>query len=464
MAESRPPSRYPGLRNPVARVSTIALVGLVLLAALVQFGLDGLEGAAQRPLSGDEKRYVSVATAWAASEPAELDPLWPPGYPAVIALILHFGESLQWVVALQMVALLAAAVALAGIASEAGASPGVAWFAGALLVVDPEVAAYARLFWPEALHLALLLGALLLTLRSIPPRAEEGAGPSRLVALGVVLGLAIALKSLLLPLVPLVIVAVTASAPRWQQRLSRGLLVVVPLVVVVFPVILSHHSRSGVWGVSGSARFNLWVGLNDRSLRSLADDRTWEEFLLYREGGEDFAERQRTLTTRILELVESRGLPAVLAGQFPRQYFRLFDRESYFGAMLPPLGSRFLAGEGFREAPRSLARLFAAGESAVYFLILLAAPFGLARLLRERRRGALLLAPLLGYQLVLFYFLHVKARYRLSILPLLILGTVWAIETLRRRGREGESPISAVDAAAGCAGAALLFYFAYGAS
>ncbi len=457
-----------------ARTAVLALAGLLLAVALLQLGLARLEGTSPRPLSGDEKRYVEVAEAWAAGEPAELDPLWPPGYPATLALLLRWGHSLNWVIAFQLGALLVAGGALAGIAREAGAAPPVAAFAGSLLVLDPEVAAFARLFWPEVLHLALLLAALWLAVRLLPKATAAAPGepqapaarrlrPLLLALCGAFLGAAIAVKSLLLPFVPLLVLPL-ARAPAMRERLTRGLLVLLPFLVVLTPVLLFEHARSGAWAVGESARFNLWVGLNDRSPRSLVEDRTWSEYLTYRQGGATFAERQSVLTRRIRELVEARGLPAILAGQFPRQYFRLFDRESYFTAMLPPGGSRFLAGEGYRDPPRALARALGSFAVLLYIAILVGAPFGLVRLVRERRRGALWIVGLLAYQLGLFYFVHVKARYRLTLLPLLILGAAWALQTVWRRGREGELPISGVDLALGGAGGMALLFFAFGAS
>lgn len=450
-----------------------ALAGILLLAALLQIGLARLEGPFGSPqarsLSGDEKRYIEVASAWAAGEAAELDPLWPPGYPATVALVLRAGGSLSWVVGLQILALLVAGVALGRIALEAGLPAPLATLAGAFLVLQPEVAAFARLYRPEAMHLALFLVALWLAVRST---REESPRPLRLVLLGCVLAAAIALKSLLLPLTPLVVLATLWLPPTrpWRDRLVRGLLVALPLVALLTPVVLFQHDRSGVWTVGGSARFNLWVGLTDRSSRSLAEDRSWEEYLRYRAGGETFEARQDALTRDLRDLVAARGLSAIVAGQWPRQLFRLLDRESYFSAMLPPGGSRFLAGEGYRDPPPGLARLLGAVETGLYAGLLLLAPFGLVQLFRERRPGAGWVAALLVYQTTLFYFVHVKARYRLTLLPLLALGAVFAIESLRRRhlegraGRAGNLPFPAVDLALGGGGALLLLYFAFGAS
>lgn len=470
-------ARFGASQAPNPPIQLAALVALVLLTACLQVGLARLEGGTAAPgtrsLSGDEKRYVEVATAWAAGEPAELDPLWPPGYPAIVALVLRCGGSLSWVMGLQVLALLVAAVALGRIALATGASGEVAAFAAALLVLDPEVGAFARLYRPEALHLALLLVALLLVIRTTAAERQ----PLKLLVLGTVLGVAVALKSLLLPLVPPLILALMlgreaqatvaapalAPVPRWRSSLTRGLLVALPFAAVLAPVAVWQHARSGAWTVGGSARFNLWVGLNDRASRSLAEDRTWREYLRYRESGATYAERQAALAKRLRDLVGERGLPALVADQWPRQYFRLFDRESYFTAALPPAGSRYLAGEGYRAAPPWLARLLGGAEIGLYCAILLSAPFGLVRLLRTHRPGAGWVGLLLAYQLALFWFVHVKARYRLTLLPLLMLGTAWTIETWRRRGRAGEARVSFAELALGGAGAALLLCFAFAA-
>lgn len=474
----RPPSP-PSLRGSggpgAPPASKRLLVALLLLIALSQLALLRLEGpfssSGSRPLSGDEKLYVEVATAWAAGAPAELDPLWPPGYPATIALILSLGGTLGWVVAIQIAALLAAGLALARLGLETGLSPAVAALAGTTLVVDPEVAAFARLYRPEALHLALFLGALLLAVRAI--RSEPGEpGESqrgRLALLGLLLGLAIALKSLLLPLAPLVVLAAILSGPKprpagraaWRDRLLRGALVGLPLAAVLMPVLAYERLANDAWTVGGSARFNLWVGLTDRSPRSLVEDRTWEEYLAYRAAGSTFAARQEALTRKLGDLVAARGLPAIVAGQWPRQYLRLFERESYFGASLPPSGSRHLAGEGYRQAPPGLARGLAALETVLYVALLVGAPIGWLCMLRGRRTGTLWMAALLGYQLALFWFVHVKSRYRLTLLPLFVLGLAWTIECLRR-GDSDRPRFHALELLVGGACTAALLFCAFG--
>ncbi|MEO8274986.1 MAG: hypothetical protein ABI639_02135 [Thermoanaerobaculia bacterium] len=452
------------------------LAGLFLLTVLMQYGLSCLDPAGVRALSGDEKRYIAVARSWSAGEPVELDPLWPPGYPVFLSSVFAAaGEAgaLFWIMSLQAAAILAAGMALAGIARMAGASEGIAALAGAILVVDPQVASFSRLFWPEAIHLALLLSALGLVIalnagRFDRPNAAQPSGflRSRLpwIALGLLLGCAIATKSLLLPFIPLLLLILLAVDGRKlgvRERLARATCLLLPLLAVLAPVSRFEHARSGSWSPGGSARFNLWVGLTDVSPRSLRDDRAFAEYLKYRDGGATFAERQRAITLRLRELVAERGWPAILAGQFPRQYQRLFDRESYFSAMLPPDGSRVVAGEGFAQAPPALARLLGGFETGLYATVLFLAPLGLWRMLRTRRTGARWIAGLLAGQLVLFYFLHVKSRYRLTLMPLLILGAVWTVAELCRGRDAGTPPPAGLEIGLSASFGALLLYLAF---
>ena len=114
---------------------------------------------------------------------------------------------------------------LAGVARKAGAPPWIGWLAAALLLLEPEVAAFARLFRPEALHLALLLLAMLLA-QHLTYSRDEGLQAPVLALLGIALGLAISMKSLLLPFAPLLLWPVVMrsgkSARLLRERFARA--------------------------------------------------------------------------------------------------------------------------------------------------------------------------------------------------------------------------------------------------
>lgn len=205
--------------------------------------------------------------------------------------------------------------------------------------------------------------------------------------------------------------------------------------LLLAPVALRNQRRHGFLGVADSTRFNLLLGIGDRSPRSLRDDRAHAFQLAYRAAGESFGEREQYLAAGLRREVASRGLVAILAGQLPRQYFRLFDRESYFTAMLPELGALAAQGQGFRDPPRALAGFLAGYATALYALVLAVAPLGLGLLAWRRPRGLWLALALLTYQIALFALFHVKARYRLPMLPLLDLAAAVAVVALADRLR-----------------------------
>jgi hypothetical protein len=229
------------------------------------------------------------------------------------------------------------------------------------------------------------------------------------------------------------------------------------------PVAVHNHRRHDVFSIGDSAAFNLLLGLTDESPRSLVDDRAGEVYREYLAGGATVRERRAALADRLRALVRERGLLSLAAGQLPRQYFRLFDRESYFSAALP--GGSFAAkGYGYDDPPRWLASALRGLGLAIYAVVLGAAPTGLARLLRERRPGALWALGWLVYLLALFAVLHVKARYRLALLPALALGAANA--GVPRHPADGTLraplPLPCRLAGAGLGGALLVLAFGAG--
>lgn len=433
------------------------------LGLIVQLGLVRLEAplqdASQRALAGDEKRYVEVATEWSRGRFLELDPLWPPGYPAFAAAVLAAGGSPSAILWLQWLSLVGAGWALARIARRLGVGEALAAASGAWLLCDPQIAIFARLYRPEAVHLALLLVALLWALE-LRAELSPAARSRRLVGLGAVLGATVALKSLLLPWLPLFLLF-TVRRGKGISTARQALLFLAPCALWLVGIGAFHRLQTGSWTLGGSARFNLWVGLNDRATRSLAEDRTWDSYLEYRASGGTFAERQAYLDRKLGERWRETGPWTLLAGQFPRQFHRLFDRESYFSAMLPPRGSRFLVGEGYGEAPGALTRSLAALEEGLYGVLIVLAPLGLAHLLRTRRDARFTIGPLFLGQLALYWFVHVKSRYRLTLLPILVLGAAVAVETLVRPERR--AAVTRAEIAFGIAGTAALAFFAFGA-
>jgi 4-amino-4-deoxy-L-arabinose transferase-like glycosyltransferase len=437
----------------------------MLLVLAVQLALIGLDRpAAPRPLFGDEITYLEAAHRLAATGESGLDPLWPPLYPRFLATALAAGGSLAAVRAAQLVLLAAAAVLLFVLVRRLARSTAAGALAAFFLLADPQVGSFAHYLWPEIFHLFLFLAAVWMLVR-----ARDGDRRSWFWAAGagVALGLALLAKSLLGPFLPFLLAPlVLGVGPERRRGLARAALAAAVALLTVFPAALASHRQGNGWWVGDSARFNLWVGLNDTSRRNLVGEIVGEEYARYRQSASTLPERNRILGEKIGALVETKGMGPLFAAQLGRQPFRLFDKDSFFTDQLPG-GALAAQGYGYRGVPPALATALRLWSYALYAAVLAAAGLGMALLWVDRRRrgdpwlrGALLF---LAYNLALFVFLHVKTRYRVQLLPGLDLyaAVAWAWWL----GTDGDAlrprPTAAGWALA-AAVAGLLLYFAFG--
>lgn len=451
--------RRPGIR---ALPATLGVAG-ALVALAVQLALIGLDRpAAPRPPFGDEITYLDAAHRLAATGESGLDPLWPPLYPRFLAALGAAAGSLAAVRAVQLLLLLAAAGLLHALARRWTGSPTAAALAAFLLLADPQVGAFAHYLWPEVLHLALFLAAVWATARG----REKGGAPAYWLwaaGAGLALGLALLAKSLLAPFLPFLL-APWALGPERRRGLAAAGLAALVAFLTVLPAALANHRQGHGWWVGDSARFNLWVGLNDTSRRNLVGEIVGDEYARYRQSAPTLPERNRILAEKIGGLVEREGWTALLVRQLERQPFRLFDRRSFFTDQLPG-GALALRGYGYRAVPPALAAALRLWSYLLYTAVLASAGVGVALVAHRRApwlRGALLF---LAYNLALFVFLHVKTRYRVQILPVFYLyaAVAWAWWLGRGGERLRPRPTPAGWALAAAIGGLLLF-LAFGGS
>ena len=414
---------------------------LVLHGSL--FWIDGTLSGGRR-LWGDELTYQAAAERLLAGAAANLDALWPPLYPYFLAALERIGGLLAVQVAQSALLGMAAwflfdlgrrVLRPTGASGDAHAERTAmlaAGIAAALLLGDPQVAAFAHYLWPEILHLALMLFALW----ALVARAGEARW---LAAAGVALGLALLTKSILGPFLP-VLLAPLALAGGWRVGLRRVAVVVALIAATVAPVMLANWRSGEGLRIADSSRFNLWVGLNDRSRRNLVEEIVGEEYARYRASADDTAGRNAVLVEKIRGLVRARPLGDLVGRQLTRQPFRLFDRESFLTDQLAG-GAIAAAGYGYPTAPPALAIGLRVSSYAVYGAVLVLAAVGVWALRLRGRAWLWVLIAFVAYNLVLFLGLHVKTRYRIQFLPVLYLYAgyavaAWHTGTLRLRARE----------------------------
>jgi hypothetical protein len=406
-----------------------------------------------RSLAGDEQTYWARAEILLAGGEPEVDLLWPPLYARFLAVSSSpLGRPSRLAVeAVQVLLLAAAAFLLARFGRREGLPGPWAAAAGAALFLLPTPAAFAHYFWPEVLHLALFLGALEL-LRSGPRWWAA-------TAAGVLLGLALLTKSVLTGFLPVLLLADFLAAGK-ARRWPRLAAILAGLLFAVAPTLWRNQAATGRLTIADSSTFNLWVGLNDVTRQSHAGSIAWRELQAWRASAPTFAERDAILRGRIREKIEADGIFTVLGRQLGRQYFRLFEKDSYLTDMLPS-GALEPEGQGYRRMSPALASFLRGLAWSSHILLLALAGLGLAlQPAPSLAKPWSWLAPaFLAYNLLIFLGLHVKSRYLLQMLPCLLLAAAWAGSRLLAAARGGEK-IEPWRLAAGAAAGALLTFFA----
>lgn len=413
------------------------LVACVLLVVTVVEALLWIaHQPVQRGLLGDEGMYWRGAEALAAGVDWHPESLWPPLQFHFLGWILAVSDGTRLAVELVQSLLLVAAIGLLFLLAERlTGSRLAAGVAAGLALVYPPLVASAHYLWPEPLHLVLFLGLLWI----LVARAER---PLWLVAAGILLGLALLTKSLLVPFVPVLLLLPLAAGGSWRRRLLGVALVAGAAALTVAPTVNANRQREAGVLIADSGPFNLWVGLNDRSRRSFVDPVAPGEYKIYRESASTPGERDAIVWSKIGALVREEGVATVLGRQLGRQYFRLFDKESFFTDQLPG-GVQAERGKGYVAPPPVIAGALRYLSYGLYALILVGAAVGVSICPLRGRRGLQVALAFVVYNLLLFLLLHVKSRYRIQFLPFLLIWTGCAVAWLA--ARLGLAPVESLE-------------------
>lgn len=405
----------------------------VLFAVALLFNL-GLLALAHWPgpkrLVGDETYYFNLAAAIAAGQPVQHDPLWPPLYGELLALIFRLaGPSVLAVQVVQIGLWLAAAYCFWRIIQRL--APAASIVALALFFLSPELAAFSHYLWPEMAHLALFLAALWLII-------GHGARLWAAAAAGLLLGLALLSKSLLWPVLPLILLFTaldrSEGASSRRRLLNAGLIGAAAAVAVLGATAVAERSGRP-WPVAGSTVFNLWLGLADQSPSDTRDPLAGQEYARFVAAGPDLAARNAVYLDKIADRVAEQGVAQTLALQAGKQYFRLFDHRTFWTTQLPG-GPR--AAYAFDSPLLATAlRLY----SALYYALVLAAgALGMAGLRFRPLSWLLFLWLYIAANLAIFLLLHAVTRYTVQFLPAWLAFAAVALLAGCQRLRRREKP------------------------
>ncbi len=438
-AAEAPPSNGSGPSRWVFWGAALAVQALLLLVYYVP--------EAKRPL-GDEKLYLRAVESIGTSGTSGLDSLWPPLYAWFLRPWLVVADGAPWAVQGVQIALWLATAWMIGLLTSRWTGRSRAGDLAALLaVVHLPLAAFAHYLWPEVLHLFLMLAAICCFDEAVRRRRAVW-----MVAAGLLLALCLHTKALLTPFVPLLILGSALLSPRGARgRTTTALLL--GLALGLAPS-LATGSQPG----ARSGWFNLWLGLNDSSRHEFVDSIAEEEYRRYLDSARSSEARERLLREKVLDKVAADGVGTVLVRQLGRQYYRLFDKDSFLTIQLPG-GRATSGGQGYPATPSWLAGAVRWLCYVGWAVLLAAFALGVALFSFQRYpAGRWVLVFMLG-QLALFLLLHVKTRYRLQMLPAMFFFAAYALDRCaRRRGEAGGAARYA--AGASLAGALLWLAFA----
>jgi hypothetical protein len=440
-----------------------AIWPLMAAALAVNLGLLALYHLpAAKRLVGDEIYYFNLAAAIANRQPAQHDPLWPPLYGEMIGVIFSWMGIHILAVQIGQIALwLFTGYLLYRIVVQLFGDLLVATAALALYLFSPELMAFSHYLWPETLHLALMMAVLWLLICHPGPWWTA-------VTAGILLGLAIATKSLLLPLLPalalFVLLVKGGGSTKRARALRAALLLGASSGAAILSLAMLPASR-GEPSLAGSATFNAWVGLNDPARADTLDVIVGQEYQQFLASGSDLATRNAIYGQKIRTLLNEQGLLATLIRQAGKQYLRLFDHRTFLTTQLLS-GPR--AAYAF-EAPY-LAVILRLYSAVFYALVLAAGAMGMALVQGRPWSWLHFFLLFLAYNLAIFLVLHVVTRYMTPLLPVWMVFAAVALaggaRWLRRREalRLPGITVSSLRLAAGATWAVIVLVLAFGSS
>ena len=373
------------------------------------------------PCSHDQCDYVDLAARLAGGQGLQVHDgyLWPPGFIALLAACrILAGDGLTLPRLLQALASTATIPFVFATGRRMyGARAGLA--AAALFAFDPTLVAFTHYLWPETLYLALFIPALWLILTA----ADTVPNLRRIVAAGLLLGLAALVKGVALYITPMAMIWLTLETRRQmgaQARGSRALLMPAALLAAatlapILPWTLRNWvvlDRFPVLEVTAGR--NLYIGTN------LPPPSNWD--LGFDERRRVHGGRPRCAEPNVVDAdrCERRNAwqfirenPGLMLRRVPLKLADLLNPSSFL-IRHARLGKY---PHPFSRAEARLLTLLTAGAWMV------TAALGLAGLvLIPRIRGRGLVIAILGYHLAVHAVTFGLTRFRLPMVPLLMIA------------------------------------------
>ena len=408
----------------------LVMIGILAVGLIVNFGiLLVYYTPLPKQLIGDEYHYFNYGLMFVSGQRVPYNLIWPPLYGEFIGLVFSvFGVRRIYIQIIQIGLWLASGILFSQIVKRLTSSHIMTYTSFALFLLCPELIAFSHYLWPEIMHLFMwILGLWLLI--CYPQRRIAA------IIAGIVFGLALLTKSLLMPFIPVVVLFVLIikrSTLSVKIRSSNATLLVVMILLIILPVMVNNLITKGAFIIADSSIFNIWVGLNDSERTDHnANEIVLQELSEYMSSNLNYKMKNLKYIKKIVEKVEQQGLFGTFFNQIGKQYFRLFDIQTFFTTQLPGGGR-----QAYTTKSQGLIKLLKLYSYIIYGFILVAGAAGICFLQVRYVNWFHFFALFIIYNLGLFLFLHVKTRYTIQFLPMLIffasVTSYWLISRIRK--------------------------------
>lgn len=364
---------------------------------------------------------------------------WPPGWSMALSAAFRTSGSSVAVVGLVNLA----CAALSGwlvldlgrrlFGSELAARTGLL-----LLALYPNNAAYVPLALTEVFYTTLLLAACWLL---IGRSGSSGPGWLRLVAAGVVMGVATLVKAQTLIVVPLVLGIGVLQAPRFWQAIPgaalRAALIIAVAALVVSPWTLRNHRELGAWvAVSTNGGITLLTGNNDSANGGYTPE---DPAVLALNARTELSELEYDAEAKRLGFEWIKANPGRFAALMPLKLLRLWG----------PDGEAIWSYErGAAAYPANAGLFFAArlANQAWYFMLLLGFALAAAVMVRKRLQSGQRLAGwwllpygIAAYPTAICLTFSGQSRFHFPAMPFIAMTCGWLVAEwlVRRSARIG---------------------------
>lgn len=340
---------------------------------------------------------------------------YPPGYPYFVGLITLAVKSgavpgsVATVVGVVQAFLGAVSVGFLGLIARKVWSPLAGVLAAAIMAIYPNLVMHTAAILSETLCIFLLLGALLLVVT-----APDEPSRKRLLQIGVVLGAAILVRSVVLPIVPVLLVAWWIRRRGFVVALRQVAIVGVAIVAMIAPWTIRNAVRMHAFiPISTNNGDNLCIGYEPGATGVYGAGEVCRVAHVQMAGSRDEVLHDRE-TTRVALRYATRGMGR-LPGLVWRRAVGLFDRDDDAVRAV-----QSYADPGFIPQERvDRLRLIANGSWAV---VGIGGAVGLLLLAMRGKRDGLLIA-LSGISTVVAPLAtFADPRFKVTFVPFLCLG------------------------------------------